>query len=245
MLAENFPLIVAVIVVIAGSALQSISGFGLAVVASPILVLINPNFLPAPLLALGFTLSLLNCIRYRHDLNFSHIKLALLARIPGSILGIYLLSLLPTIFFSISFSLLILLSVLLNYRRIAIDHCQRNLVFAGFFSGLMATTTSVGGPPMALVYQHNRLNTVRADLGLYFLIGTLISLAVLFTSDNISEAQVWLTLPLIPALFVGFALSFFLDNYLGHYLAQGFLKPCIALLSIASCILILFKGHFV
>ena len=216
------------------------SGFGLAVIASPILVIINPNFLPAPILALGCILSLLNCIRYRQQLHFSNIKLALVARIPGSILGILLLALLPPIFFAVGFSLLIMLSVLLTYRRIDIHHCERNLVIAGFFSGLMGTTTSVGGPPIALVYQNSNLSTLRAELGLFFLIGTLVSLAMLFVSGNINYAQVELTLPLVPALFVGFFLSFYLDKYLG----QRYLKPLIATISLTSCGIILLKAFF-
>jgi uncharacterized membrane protein YfcA len=240
MLIEPSLFIVALLAVVAGSALQSMSGFGLAVIASPILVIINPNFLPAPILALGCILSLLNCIRYRQQLHFSNIKLALLARIPGSILGILLLALLPPIFFAIGFSLLIMLSVLLTYRRIDIHHCERNLVIAGFFSGLMGTTTSVGGPPIALVYQNSNLSTLRAELGLFFLIGTLVSLAMLFVSGNINYAQVELTLPLVPALFVGFFLSFYLDKYLG----QRYLKPLIAAISLTSCGIILLKAFF-
>lgn len=240
MLFESSLLIVAFIAVVAGSALQSMSGFGLAVIASPILVIINPNFLPAPILALGCILSLLNCIRYRQQLHFSNIKLALLARIPGSILGILLLTLLPPIFFAVGFSLLIIFSVLLTYQRVDIHHCERNLVIAGFFSGLMGTTTSVGGPPIALVYQNSNLSTLRAELGLFFLIGTLVSLIMLCASGNINYAQVQLTLPLIPALFVGFGLSFYLDKYLG----QRYLKPLIALISITSCGIILLKSFF-
>ena len=240
MLFESSLLIVAFIAVVAGSALQSMSGFGLAVIASPILVIINPNFLPAPILALGCILSLLNCIRYRQQLHFSNIKLALLARIPGSILGILLLTLLPPIFFAVGFSLLIIFSVLLTYQRVDIHHCERNLVIAGFFSGLMGTTTSVGGPPIALVYQNSNLSTLRAELGLFFLIGTLVSLVMLFASGNISYAQVQLTLPLVPALFVGFGLSFYLDKYLG----QHYLKPLIALISLTSCGIILLKTFF-
>jgi len=240
MLIEPSLFIVALFAVVAGSALQSMSGFGLAVIASPILVIINPNFLPAPILALGCILSLLNCIRYRQQLHFSNIKLALVARIPGSILGILLLALLPPIFFAVGFSLLIMLSVLLTYRRIDIHHCERNLVIAGFFSGLMGTTTSVGGPPIALVYQNSNLSTLRAELGLFFLIGTLVSLAMLFVSGNINYAQVELTLPLVPALFVGFFLSFYLDKYLG----QRYLKPLIATISLTSCGIILLKAFF-
>jgi uncharacterized membrane protein YfcA len=239
MLIEPTLLIIALVVVIAGTALQSISGLGLAVIASPILVLINPNFLPAPILALGCLLSLFSCIRYRNQLHFTNIQLALLARIPGSIIGVLLLTLLPPLVFALSFSLLILLSVLLSYKHISIRHCSQNLVIAGFFSGLMGTTTSVGGPPIALVYQNSKVSIARAELALFFLVGTFMSLVLLFLSGNVSYYQLQLTLPLIPAVFVGFAFSIWLDKYF----QQAFLKPLMAIISVVSCSLILLKAY--
>ena len=239
-LTEPIFLIIALIAIIVGSALQSISGFGLAVIASPILILINPSFLPAPILALGCILSLLSCVRYRDKLNLHNIKLALLARIPGSLLGIYLLILLPAAYFSIFFSLFILFSVALTYRHFRLRYCSRNLMIAGFFSGLMGTTTSVGGPPIALVYQNSDPSTARAELGLFFVIGTFMSLGLLWGSGNISDDQVQLTLPLIPAVFIGFALSIWLDKYFKPL----YLKPLIAVLSLGSCSVILLKTVF-
>jgi uncharacterized membrane protein YfcA len=233
-------LLMALVAVTVGSTLQSMSGLGLAVVASPVLVLINPNFLPAPILTLGCILAALNCARYRHQLKFGNIQLALLGRIPGSVLGVFLLVLLPPIFFAICFSVFIILTVLMTYRHINISHSSRNLVFAGFCSGLMGTTTSVGSPPIALVYQNSKVNIVRAELGLFFLIGTLLSLVLLLVSGNISYFQIQLTLPLIPAVFLGFGLSIWLDRYL----EQRYLKPLIAILSLGSCSVILLKAFF-
>ncbi|MDX2369755.1 MAG: sulfite exporter TauE/SafE family protein [Colwellia sp.] len=237
MLIDPTLLVIALIVVIAGSTLQSMSGLGLAVIASPILILISPNYLPAPILALGCILSLLNCIRYRHQLHFKNIRLALLGRVPGSLLGVILLVLLPPKFFAVCFSLFILLSVLLSYRHSSIAHCSRNLFIAGFCSGLMGTTTSVGAPPIALVYQNSKVSTARAELGLFFLVGTLMSLVLLLISGNINYQQLQLTLPLIPAVFIGFGLSLWLDKYF----KQVFLKPLIATLSVVSCSIILLK----
>lgn len=239
-LIEPLYLVVALLVIMTGSALQSMSGLGLAVIASPILVLINPSFLPAPILALGCILSFLNCARYRHILYFRNIQPALLARIPGSLLGVYLLMILPASYFSICFSLFIIFSVMLTYRHINLGQCSRNLIIAGFFSGLMGTTTSVGGPPIALIYQNSNVNTARAELGLFFLIGTLISLGFLWGSGNISYEQIQLTLPLIPAVFIGFGLSIWLDK---HF-KQLYLKPLISIISLASCCVILLKTIF-
>jgi uncharacterized membrane protein YfcA len=104
----------------------------------------------------------------------------------------------------------------------------------------MGTTTSVGGPPIALIYQNSNVNTARAELGLFFLIGTLISLGFLWGSGNISYEQIQLTLPLIPAVFIGFGLSIWLDK---HF-KQLYLKPLISIISLASCCVILLKTIF-
>jgi len=45
---------------------------------------------------------------------------------------------------------------------------------------------------------------------------------------------------LVPAIFVGFGISFYLDKYLG----QRYLKPLIAAISLTSCGIILLKAFF-
>lgn len=231
-------LIVALIAVTIGAALQSLVGFGMALIAAPILILIEPNFLPAPILALGCFLSLLNTVNYRHKLHFGNTQIALIGRIPGSLLGVFLLTLLPLEFFYLGFSTFVVFSVLLTYRDVRVSNSPRNLFIAGFFSGLMGTTTSVGGPPIALAYQNSSPDEARAELGLFFLVGTMISLALLLIADNISYHQVQLTLPLLPAILLGFLLSRRLDKHFKpHYL-----KPLIATLSITLGTLIFIKA---
>jgi len=220
-----------------GATLQSLAGFGIAVIAAPVLVLIDPNFLAAPILLFGCSLSLLNTLRYRNKLLIQKTKITLFGRLVGSVVGILLLSLLAPQFFAVSFALLVMLSVALTYRKFEVTHCPRNLMIAGFFSGVMGTTTGVGGPPIAIVYQNSPLPNARAELGLFFLIGTIVSLVLLALGGHISAKQLQLTWPLMPAIFVGFALSTLLEK---HF-KQHYLKPIIALLSVISSVLILVK----
>lgn len=223
--------------VMLGAMLQSLAGFGLAVIAAPILVLINPEFLAAPILTFGCLLSLLNTLRYRKKLQINHTKITLFGRVIGSILGVYLLTFLDPKIFALSFALFIMLSVVLTYHHVGLLNSPRNLVIAGFLSGVMGTTTGVGGPPIALVYQNSTLHSARVELGVFFLVGTIVSLFLLFITGNISAEQVQLTWPLIPAVFVGFGLSMlFEQQFKPHYL-----KPMIAVLSLISSVMILVK----
>lgn len=231
-------LAIALIAVTLGAALQSLSGIGIAVIAAPVLVLIDPAFLPAPILSLGCTLCLLNTVRYRQTLQFGNTRLALYGRLPGVLLGIILLTLLSQQILMVGFALLIILSVTLTYRHIKLHQTPRNLIIAGFFSGVMGTSTSVGGPPIALIYQNSKPEQARAELGLYFLIGTLMSLSALFWSDNVTAKQVQLTLQMMPGIALGFLLSIALDQRF----KASYLKPVITLLSLGSSIAILWRA---
>ena len=238
MLDNPILLIIALIAVTIGAVLQSLAGVGMALIAAPILVLIEPNFLPAPILALGCFLSLLNTVNYRHKLHLGNTQIALIGRVPGSVLGVYLLTLLPLEFFYLVFSIFVVLSVLLTYRDIRVSPSSCNLFIAGFFSGLMGTTTSVGGPPIALAYQNSSPEKARAELGLFFLVGTIISLTLLWIADNISYHQIQLTLPLLPAILLGFLLSRWLDKHFKPY----YFKPLIASLSVILGLVIFIKA---
>lgn len=58
----------------------------------------------------------------------------------------------------------------------------------GFCSGLMGTATSVGGPPMALVYQRcNRINA-RDELAAFFLLTTPVSVLFLLYQGHMPPA---------------------------------------------------------
>lgn len=237
MLNDPLLLMFAFTAVMLGATLQSLAGFGVAVIAAPVLVLIDPDFLAAPILLFGCLLSLLNTLRYRKKLRIHKTKITLFGRLVGSVVGVCLLGILAPQFFSVGFSFLVMLSVALTYRKFEVTHSSRNLMIAGFFSGVMGTTTGVGGPPIALAYQNSPLPNARAELGLFFLIGTIVSLALLALSGHISAKQLQLTWPLIPAIFVGFALSTLLEQYFKpHYL-----KPLIAVLSVISSVMILVK----
>ena len=53
---------------------------------------------------------------------------------------------------------------------------RRNVVLAGATSGLLGTATSIGGPPMALVWQRNSGARLRGTMSGFFLIGSVMSI---------------------------------------------------------------------
>ncbi len=80
MLTEPLILILALTLIAGAAALQSLLGFGLGVIATPILVLINPAFIPAPILLLGLGLSLLSTLNNKKNIQISRISITLYGR---------------------------------------------------------------------------------------------------------------------------------------------------------------------
>ena len=81
-------------------------------------------------------------------------------------------------------------------------------------SGVMGTLTSVGGPPMALVYQREKAATLRSTLAGFFLFGASLALLALAVSGELNKRQVVDGFLLLPGLLVGLALSRLLTPYL-------------------------------
>ena len=68
-------------------------------------------------------------------------------------------------------------SVLLAVDRLGVTgsgsrRSRRNLMVAGTASGFTGTVAAIGGPPMALTYQHSDPRTLRASLAAFNTIGS-------------------------------------------------------------------------
>ena len=71
----------------------------------------------------------------------------------------------------------------------------------------MGTASSIGGPPMALVYQHGPGDRLRATLGAYFVAGATMSLSALAVVGRFGPTEAWLGAALVPGIVLGFTAS--------------------------------------
>ncbi|MBY4675391.1 sulfite exporter TauE/SafE family protein [Marinobacterium arenosum] len=213
----------ALLAVTLGVALQRWIGIGLALLAAPLLYLLKPAYLPGPVLIVGFCLSLWTVLEQARPPCWRPILPALVARLPGAWLGALLLVWLSPPLLGLLFGSLLLLSCGLSLRRPLIKQTPLRLGFAGFCSGLLGTTTSIGGPPMALVYQSQPRELIRDQMAAFFLFGTPLSLAMLWLEGRLDEQSWTLAIKLLPGLLLGRWLSTVLQQQFDDRLVRPML----------------------
>ncbi len=230
--------LLALLVVTSGIILQTWVGIGFGLLAAPLLYLIDPAYIPVPALMLGFSLSLLLVLNQRKFLSWRRVFPAIVARFPGCWCGALLLVAAPSYLLSIMFGSVLLMAVLLSFYSGKITLSPTALSIGGFFSGLIGTVTSVGGPPIALVYQSVDRMTARNELAAFFLIGTPVSIVFLALQGRVDTNSLFLSLKMLPGVLIGFGIARLCDNRI----SSSSTKPVLLFISSASAIMILYKG---
>ena len=153
----------------AGGCLQGAVGFGFAVFAAPLVVLVDPTLVPGPMIVAAWLLTFLLAHRERAALDIRGLRWALVGRVPGTVLGALIVGALSRSSLTILFALMVLVAVGVSGLGWRVRRSSPVLVVAGVASGVMGTATSIGGPPMALVYQDAPGPELRSTLAGFFI----------------------------------------------------------------------------
>ncbi|MFT5937624.1 MAG: putative membrane protein YfcA, partial [Pseudohongiellaceae bacterium] len=147
-------IIAAMLIIFIGSYVQSSIGFGLAIISAPVLFFIDPLYVPAPITISALTLSIANAVKHRHAVSFSELKFAIIGRVPGTVAGGLLLIWIDVQGLALFLGISVIAAVLLSLSRLRFRATRVSMFSAGLLSGFMGTSSGIGGPPMALVMQH-------------------------------------------------------------------------------------------
>lgn len=226
------------VVVAVGAVVQGSVGIGLAILAAPVLALIEPRFVPGPLLLCGFVLTLLMTYRERESVDFAGLQWALLGRLAGTIAAAVFLSAVSRDVLDVAFGTLVLLGVALSTGGVHLRPTPPNAMVAGTLSGFMGTISSIGGPPMALIYQAECGVRVRGTLSGFFLIGTAGSMVALWLIGRFGGEEIVATVGLLPGIVAGFALS----TKTARLLDRRGIRPLLLLLSAVAGVAVLVRG---
>lgn len=198
---------IGVVVVSAGAAVQGVVGFGASLFAVPLLLLVDPRFVPGPAIVGGLALNILMVLGHRVHTDWRGLRWILVGLAPGSALATLALGVFPADDLAILSGGAILLAVALSAFGRAPRRSTGWLLGGGVVSGYMGTTAAVSGPPLALLYQHEAGPTIRGTLPPAFLLSALLALAALTSAGRLTAGD-WLSgLALAPGGVIGFFAS--------------------------------------
>lgn len=232
--------LLASVVTLFGAILQGSIGFGLGLLGVPLLVLVNPDFVPGPLLLAALILNLFISGRERKSIDTLRLKWAILGRAFGTGLGAGLLLIFPRDNLSLLFGSMVLLAVMISIAGVDFSLSPCNLFGAGTFSGFMGTTSAIGGPPVALVYQRKTGPQLRGTLAAIFIFGTVLSLFTLMLIRRFGWQELLAGISLLPGVLLGFAFS----SATAKVLDRGFTRPAVLIASAVSAAAVILKSLF-
>lgn len=190
-----------------GALVQGTVGFGLALVAAPLLAILDPALVPVPLLMITAVHAGLTLHREYGDTDWHGVGWALLGRLPGIAIGVAAVATLPTRAFVAVVGLTVLVCAGLSVASWRPRPTVRALLVAGVVSGAGGTASSIGGPPVALLYQDASGPQVRSTLAAYFTAGTLLSIGGLAVGGQVTGEALAAGALLVLPMLAGFALS--------------------------------------
>jgi uncharacterized membrane protein YfcA len=212
--------------VLVGAFVQGSTGLGFALISGPVIGMIEPQLLPVFLLIQMIPLNGYVTWRERRALDVPGTTWVSLGRFAGTFGGLWILFLVTDRQLSLLIGISTVLAVLMTLLAPSFQPGRGAFLTAGLVTGVTETSTGVGGPPLALVYQHRPAPVLRSSVAACFLVGEVISLAILAVSDKITSDQVRSAVLLLPAVIVGALLSRLvhqrLNGRLMRYLVLGF-----------------------
>lgn len=203
-----FVVVLVALVVIAGAIVQSGLGMGFGLTAAPLLALIDPVLVPAPSLFIGLVTGAVVAVRERAGIDWAEVGIGSAGRVTGVVLGTMLLAHIGDgHLFQVAFGLLVGLAVLLSAGGWRLAFSWRSLSAMGVVSGLMGTITSVGAPPLAIIYQDREPVSARPTLAAFFSIGCGLSMAGLALTGWMGWHDLLLGFMMLPPMVLGFLIA--------------------------------------
>ena len=235
-----FDILLAIGIVTLGSVIQGSVGFGLGPFAVPLLFLLNPVFVPGPLILAALLLTLLMFFRERADVDFHGMQWAIVGRIVGTIIGAFVLTVVSGSQMVVLLAGLVILAVIINASGVRLKADSWTLLGAGTLSGFMAIVAAIGGAPMALIYQDEAGPKIRSTLSGIFIIGIILAIISLIAIGRFGYIEFFAALWMTPGILIGYYIS----SRTKKYLDRGYIRMAVLTVSALAAIILVVRYFY-
>ncbi|MFC4113495.1 sulfite exporter TauE/SafE family protein [Nonomuraea zeae] len=227
--------------VFVGAIVQGGVGFGLGLVAAPVLTLLAPDLMPGAIQVVNMTLPLFTLAVEWRRVDWRGLGFAVLGRLPGSVVGAVIVVYVSVYTRGVLVAVMVLIAVVLTARALSVPRNAGTIASAGFVSGVTGTATGIGGPPIALVYQDAKGPQIRATLAMFFFLSAAQSLVILYVVDELPARALGTGAALIVPMVLGFLVS----GPLRRYLDGGKVRVAVLAVATASAIALIAQNVIV
>jgi uncharacterized membrane protein YfcA len=147
--------------------------------------LLDPALMPGSMLVAGAALPVLILAREARHTDWPGVSWALAGRLAGTAAGIWLVTAVPVPALGVLVGAAVLAVIAVTALGGELPRNRWTLLTAGVVSGTTGTATSIGGPPVALLYQREAGARVRASLSLFLSAGNSLALAALALTGHL------------------------------------------------------------
>jgi uncharacterized membrane protein YfcA len=221
-----------------GAAAQAAIGMGLNLFAVPILALIDPVYVPGPVLLHSFLLSSAASWRLRADIDFRELGISLAGLIAGTAIAAVVLIYLSAQHLPRLFGIIVLAAVAITAAGYRLALTSPRLLVASATAGIMGTIAGVHAPPVALIYQHESPARIRSALLPFLLAANAISLLALAAIGLFGRRELLASILLLPGLIIGYLIS----PWLIRVMSPRVIRACILAISAVSGLALAMKG---
>lgn len=221
-----------------GSAVQGTLGFGANLLGVPVLALFEPAAIPAATTMMAVPLASTMALAERGHVDWPGVGWLMVGRLPGTVVGAAIVAVVAAGTLSVLAGAAVLVAVTLSLVTTTVVVNRRTTVAAGLASGTMGTATSIGGPPLALLYQHHEGPVLRSTLAVTIGMGTVISLGGQAIAGAVHGWQLLLALSLLPGVAVGLLLG----RVVSRRVDERWLRPAVLGFATAAALLAIGRG---
>ena len=204
----TWALIVALFAALFAGVVTGTTGFGLALISTPILLFV---YEPKTVVFLTAVFSVfINTAVVWDSWREAHRRLALALLGPacvGIVAGTEVLRVVAPAYIRLSVGAVVVFSALLLVREVRLPGADTRwgAVVAGSASGALSTSTGLAGPPIVLLLASRNLpkHQFRGTSAFYFLFMSIVTLIILAARGLVDAAELPLAAALVPAAIVG------------------------------------------
>nr|WP_202031690.1 sulfite exporter TauE/SafE family protein [Paraburkholderia sacchari] len=187
--------------------IQGAVGVGFALICAPVIGLIDPGLLPVSLLILMLPLNVYLAWRERPALDSNGTLWITVGRTVGAVGGVLIISRISAHDLNLFIGASTIAAAVATLCAPTFAPGRNALITAGAVTGITETATGIGGPALAMVFQHYRAPALRSTIALCFAIGEAVSLVMLSFTGQISVDRFVSALLLVPPVILGAFIS--------------------------------------